>query len=76
MKDLVTYLVTHLVENSEAVQVNEVVGESTRLYEVRVAPTDLGKLIGKQGRTIRSVRAVVNAAAAHGGTRVAVEVME
>ena len=76
MKDLVTYLVSNLVENQDAVRVDELAGEAARVYEVRVAPEYLGKLIGKQGRTIRSLVSLVNAAATKTGVRVSVEVVE
>lgn len=62
MKDLVQYLVEALVDHPEQVQVNEVVGERSVVYEVRVAADDLGRVIGKGGRIANSLRTVVKAA--------------
>ena len=76
MKELITYIVQNLVERPDSVVVNEVAGDKAQLYEVRVDHNDLGKVIGKQGRTIRSVRALVNAAASRSGKRATVEVVD
>jgi predicted RNA-binding protein YlqC (UPF0109 family) len=76
MKELITYIVQNLVERPDAVVVNEVAGDKAQLYEVRVDHNDLGKVIGKQGRTIRSVRALVSAAASRDGKRATVEVVD
>jgi uncharacterized protein len=76
MKELITYIVQNLVERPDSVVVNEVAGDKAQLYEVRVDHNDLGKVIGKQGRTIRSVRALVNAAASRTGKRATVEVVD
>ncbi|MGB9866811.1 MAG: KH domain-containing protein [Bacillota bacterium] len=75
MTDLVSVLVKALVDNPDKVQVNQVEGEQSAVYEVKVAPEDIGKVIGKQGRVIRAVRTVVKAAAAKTGKRVQVEVI-
>lgn len=76
MKDLVTYIVRNLVESPDAVEVREVAGDKAQVYEVKVDEADLGKVIGKQGRTIRSVRALVSAAASREGKRATVEVVD
>jgi predicted RNA-binding protein YlqC (UPF0109 family) len=76
MEDLISFLVRNLVEDPGATEVRRVPGEKTDLYEIRVGSADQGRLIGKSGRTIRSVRAVVNAAAARKGKRAMVEVLE
>ena len=76
MKELITYIVQNLVEHPDSVVINEVAGDKAQLYEVRVDHNDLGKVIGKQGRTIRSVRALVNAAASRVGKRATVEVVD
>ncbi|HHV79748.1 MAG TPA: KH domain-containing protein [Firmicutes bacterium] len=75
MTDLVTILVKALVDNPDQVQVNQIEGEQSAVYEVKVAPDDVGKVIGKQGRVIRAIRTVVKAAAAKSGKRVQVEVI-
>ncbi len=74
--DLVKFIANAIVDNPEEVQVNEVEGERTVVYELRVAPEDMGKIIGKRGRVIHAVRAVVQAAAAKAGKRATVEILE
>jgi hypothetical protein len=76
VQDLIEYIVRNLVEDPEAVRVREVAGEQTGIYEVQVAPADQGKVIGKQGRTIRSIRSLVTAAASRSGKRAVVEVLD
>ena len=63
MKDLITEIVQALVDQPEKVSVNEVGGSQTTVLEVRVAKTDLGKVIGKQGRTAQAIRTILSAAA-------------
>ena len=58
MKDLITYIAKALVDNPEAVEVSEVEGEQTSVIELKVAKSDLGKVIGKQGRTARAMRTI------------------
>ena len=62
MKDLVIDIAKALVDIPEEVNVREVEGEQTTVLELRVAPSDLGKVIGKQGRTARSIRTLLGAA--------------
>ena len=62
LKDLILYISKALVDLPENVQINEVVGEQTTVLELKVDKTDLGKIIGKQGRTARALRTVLNAA--------------
>ena len=61
MKELVKFIAQSLVDNPEQVQVNEIEGEQTSVIELKVAKEDLGKVIGKQGRTARSVRTILGA---------------
>jgi predicted RNA-binding protein YlqC (UPF0109 family) len=56
LKDLIAYVSKALVDMPEAVSVNEIIGEQTTVIELKVDKTDLGKIIGKQGRTARSLR--------------------
>lgn len=63
MKELVTYIVKHLVDDPEAVEVTEREGHRTVVLELRVAPQDRGKVIGKQGRIAAALRAILKAAA-------------
>jgi predicted RNA-binding protein YlqC (UPF0109 family) len=76
MKDLIAYMVRNLVDHPDSVEIHEVAGDKAEVYEVKVRPEDLGKVIGKHGRTIRSVRTLVAAAANRSGKRVMVEVVE
>ena len=76
MKDFIEYLAKHLVDEPDQVQVNEVVGESTSVYELRVAEGELGKIIGKQGHTIRAIRTILSGVAAKENRRVVLELLE
>lgn len=73
MKKLVEVLAKNLVDNPDQVQVDEIETERSIVLEVRVAPGDMGKVIGKQGRVAKAIRTVVKAAAAGTGKRVNVE---
>ncbi|MDH5298800.1 MAG: KH domain-containing protein, partial [Desulfobulbaceae bacterium] len=70
MKELVTFIASSLVDNQDAVQVNEVEQDDTLVFELRVAKEDLGKVIGKQGRTARAIRALLSAAAGKANRKV------
>jgi len=61
MKNLVESICKALVDNPDEVQVTQIDGEQTTILELRVAPSDLGKVIGKQGRTARAVRTILAA---------------
>lgn len=76
MKELIEYIARSLVDNPDAVTVTEVEKESTTVYELRVKAEDLGKVIGKKGRTARSIRALLAAAAARSGRRVVLDIRE
>lgn len=76
MKELVEFIAKALVDEPDQVRVTEVEGERITLIELRVAPGDLGKVIGKQGRTARSIRTLLNAAAAKLRKRAALEILE
>ena len=76
MKDLITEIVQALVDHPEEVFVNEVGGSHTTVLEVRVAKTDIGKIIGKQGRTAQAIRTVLNAAAGKTRQRYLLEIIE
>lgn len=76
MQSLITYIVRGLVNDPETVDVREASGETAGLFEIRVAPDDQGKVIGRNGRTIHAVRALVSAAAARRDMRVSVEVVD
>ncbi len=76
MKELVEYIAKSLVNTPEAVTVKEVAGERSSIVELRVASDDLGKVIGRQGRTARSLRAIVAAAGAKARKRIVLEIVE
>jgi len=75
MRELVETIAKALVDNPEAVEVNEVEGERSTILELKVAPDDMGKVIGKQGRIAKAIRTVVKAAATKDDKRVVVEIL-
>jgi predicted RNA-binding protein YlqC (UPF0109 family) len=76
MKSLIEYLTKALVDRPDEVEVREVVGEKTTVYELRVGEGDLGKVIGKHGRTIRAIRTLLSAAATKQNKRAVLEILE
>ena len=76
MKELIKYIAQALVDYPEQVEVSEVEGEQTSVIELKVAKDDLGKIIGKQGRTARSIRTILGAASAKLKKRAVLEIIE
>ncbi|NLH47684.1 MAG: KH domain-containing protein [Myxococcales bacterium] len=76
MKMLIEYIAKALVDNPDEVQVNEIAGESTSVLELRVAKEDLGKVIGKNGRTARAMRTILSAASTKVRKRAVLEILE
>lgn len=76
MKQLIEYIAKALVDKPTEVVVQEVEGEKTIVYELRVGDGDLGKVIGKNGQTARSIRTILNAASAKQGKRAVLEILE
>jgi len=76
LRELVEFMAKSLVDSPEKVEVNEIVGEQTTVVELRVAKDDLGKVIGKQGRTARSMRTILNAASTKLQKRSVLEIVE
>ena len=76
MKDLVKYIAQALVDYPEQVSVEEVEGNQTSVLELKVAKEDLGKVIGKQGRTARAMRTILSAASAKVKKRTVLEILE
>jgi len=76
MKELVQYLAKSLVNNADAVEVQETDGEGAAMLELKVAKEDLGRIIGKQGRTAKSIRTILNAAASRTQRKVILEIIE
>jgi len=76
VKDLVQYLARALVSNPEAVEVVETQGDTASVLELKVAKEDLGRIIGKQGRTAKSIRTILNAAASKANRKLVLEIVE
>ena len=76
MKELVAYLAKQLVTQPDAVEVKETQGETASVLELKVAKEDLGRVIGKQGRTAKAIRTILNAAASRTNRRVVLEILE
>jgi predicted RNA-binding protein YlqC (UPF0109 family) len=76
MKDLVKFIAQALVDNPDEVQVKEIEGEQTSVIELKVAKEDLGKVIGKQGRTARAIRTILSAASTKIRKRSVLEILE
>lgn len=76
MKDLVAFIAASLVDDPAAVQVAETEGDGVVVIELRVAKEDLGKVIGKQGRTARAIRSLLSAAAGKDNRKARLEIME
>ena len=76
MKELIEYMARALVDNPEEVSVSEVEGEMTSVLELKVAKSDLGKVIGKQGRTARAMRTILSAASTKIKKRTVLEILE
>lgn len=73
---LIEYMAKMLVDKPDQVEVKEVIGENTTVIELKVAKDDLGKIIGKQGRTARSVRTILNGASTKLKKRTVLEIIE
>ncbi|HSL61623.1 MAG: KH domain-containing protein [Desulfotignum sp.] len=76
MKELIEYIAKALVDNPDQVQVSEVVGDQTSVLELKVAKEDLGKVIGKQGRSARAMRTILSAASTKLKKRTVLEIIE
>jgi len=76
MKELIYYIAQALVDNPDEVAVSEVEGNQTSVLELKVAKEDLGKVIGKQGRTARAMRTILSAASAKIKKRTVLEIIE
>jgi predicted RNA-binding protein YlqC (UPF0109 family) len=76
MQDLIRYIAQALVDNPDQVVVSEVEGNQTSVLELQVAKEDLGKVIGKQGRTARAMRTILSAASAKIKKRTVLEIIE
>ena len=73
MKEILNTIITNLVDNKEAIEINEIEGTQSVVFEVKVAESDMGKIIGKQGRIAKSIRTVMKAVAAKENKKATVE---
>ena len=76
MKELLQFLAQSLVNHPEQVEVKETQGDSASVLELKVAKEDLGRIIGKQGRTAKSIRTILNAAASRTNRKVVLDIVE
>ncbi len=76
MKELLLYMAKNLVDNPDAVSVNEISNEDGTVLELRVAPEDMGKVIGRQGRIAKEIRTIVKTVAQRDGVKVTVEIVD
>jgi len=76
LRELIELIIKGIVDNPDKVEINEIVGEKSLIYEVRVGSDDIGKVIGRQGRNIKSIRTIVNAAAQKDDKRVVIEIVD
>ena len=76
MKDLIEFIVKALVDDPSEVNITEITGDKISLYELRVAKSDIGKVIGKRGRTASSIRTIINAVSTKQGKRAELEIIE
>ena len=76
LKELIEFIARALVDDPDSVEVSDISGEQTIVLELRVAKEDLGKVIGKQGRTVKAMRAILNAASSKVRKRADLEILE
>ena len=76
MKELLLYMAKNLVDDPEAVTVTEVTDEEGKILQLRVAPGDMGKVIGRQGRIAKEIRTIVKTVAQRTGEKITVEIVD
>ncbi len=76
MRELIEYMAKALVDRPDSVEVKEIQGERTTVYELRVGAGDLGKVIGREGKTAKAIRTIVTAASMKQGKRAVLEILE
>ena len=76
MKELIEFVVKALVDDPAAIEIKEVSGDKITIYELRAAKSDIGKIIGKRGRTAGAIRIIMNAVSARQGKRAVLEIIE
>lgn len=76
MKEFIEYLIKHLVDKPGEIRINEIAGERTTIFELRVGDGDIGKVIGRRGQTAGSLRTLLSAAAAKQKKRFVLEILD
>ena len=76
MKELIEFIVKALVDDPSSIEITEVIGDKITIYELRAAKSDIGKVIGKRGRTAGAIRTILNAVSARQGKRAVLEIIE
>lgn len=76
MKELIELIVKGIVDKPDEVEINQIIGEKTLVFEIKANPQDVGKIIGKQGRNVKSIRTIANAAAQNSNKRVIIEIID
>ncbi len=76
MKELIEFIVKALVDDPSSIEITEVAGDKITIYELRAAKSDIGKVIGKRGRTASAIRTLINAVSARQGKRAVLEIIE
>jgi len=76
LRELIELIIKGIVDNPDKVEINEVIGERSSIFEVRVDSNDIGKVIGRQGRNIKSIRTIMNASVQKGDKLVIIEIVD
>ena len=76
MKNLLLKIVEHLVDNPDEIQINVIEGKGSMVLELKVAKFDIGKVVGKKGRTAQSIRTILSAASAKSKKRIMLEILD
>jgi len=74
-KEFLLYIIKALVDEPDQVEINVVEGEKSTIFELKVAPSDIGKVIGKNGRIAKAIRTILNAAIAKSGKRISLDIL-
>ena len=74
-KDFLLYIIKALVDEPDEVEIHVVEGEKSTIFELKVAPSDIGKVIGKNGRIAKAIRTILNAAIAKSGKRISLDIL-
>ena len=75
MKELIELMIKGIVDKPDKVEINQIIGEKTSVFEIKADPDDIGKIIGKNGKNIKSIRTIVNAAVQKDNKRVIIEII-